>query len=424
MPSFNKLTPAVLSRLLDPAFLASQRASRSYRCSELSDMDFLEMGVIRCISDAQTGRGFLQLHGDHGRKDIPVDLFFKALKSRRRLENLISINQLLAPAMTARCVDPYAEQKELANFDLIAGDGHFHAAACHDARCISGKKLATGHFFLVNLRTHHMRQLTLARKYELSRGNEHDMRALKRTDLDELRGGAPKGRKVLIVWDRAGIDFPFWQKCKDQSGVYYISREKENMALEVLGNIKFDKDDVRNEGVLRDEYVGPGGGGYMLRRVTYQTPQGEIYSFLTTEMKLPPGLIALLYKQRWDIEKIFDEFKNKLMEKKSWASSEVAKTMHATFLCLAHNLMVMLEAELEKEEGISNEAEGVRKTEVLKKAKQRLKDAGLKLNFVATALHRFTVRSIKFVRWLRNFIYRDTSWPVATARLRKIYATT
>ncbi|MGK0189346.1 MAG: hypothetical protein ACI9R3_005698 [Verrucomicrobiales bacterium] len=33
------------------------------------------------------------------------------------------------------------------------------------------------------------------------------------------------------------------------------------------------------------------------------------------------------------------------------------------------------------------------------------------------------MRSVKFVRWLRNFIYRDAPWGDALARLAKIYST-
>jgi IS4 transposase len=32
--------------------------------------------------------------------------------------------------------------------------------------------------------------------------------------------------------------------------------------------------------------------------------------------KIPPGLIALLYKLRWGVEKSFDEMKNKLLERR------------------------------------------------------------------------------------------------------------
>jgi len=43
--------------------------------------------------------------------------------------------------------------------------------------------------------------------------------------------------------------------------------------------------------------------------------------------------------------------------------------------------------------------------------------------FVATLIQRFTVRALKFIRWLRNFVYRPTSWEAALARLRHGYTT-
>ena len=48
-------------------------------------------------------------------------------------------------------------------------------------------------------------------------------------------------------------------------------------------------------------------------------------------------------------QKVFDEFKNKLNEKKSWASSVAAKAAQANFMCLVHNLIVLYDHELEKE---------------------------------------------------------------------------
>jgi len=47
------------------------------------------------------------------------------------------------------------------------------------------------------------------------------------------------------------------------------------------------------------------------RRIRYQDPEsGEIYEFLTSEFHLPPGIIAQLYRLRWDIEKFFDVCEN------------------------------------------------------------------------------------------------------------------
>ena len=162
------------------------------------------------------------------------------------------------------------------------------------------------------------------------------MHAIKRLDLDALRGRQPKGTKVILAWDKAGIDFAFWHKVKMSSGLYFIALEKENMKLIKCGYRNFDRSDPRNAGVVSDENVGPGSGaGAMLRRITYIDPvEGTTYVYITTEMTLAPGILALIYKQRWDEEKVFDEFKSKLVEKKAWGSSPTAKSTQALFLCL------------------------------------------------------------------------------------------
>jgi hypothetical protein len=219
------------------------------------------------------------------------------------------------------------------------------------------------------MRTHHLRHLALA-ELRPGGGNEHDMHALKRLGAGALRFGAKAGRRSMIVWDRACIDFVFWAEAK-RLGVYFVSREKANMKIEVIGlTPNFDMADPRNAGVTADELVGPGGGGAMIRRVTYTDAKGTTYRYLTNEMKLPAWVIVLLFKQRWDIEKVFDEVKNKMHERKSWASSDAAKEAkeakeaNANFICLAHNLMVLLEAEIENREDVGNVAERKRKSEL------------------------------------------------------------
>ena len=48
--------------------------------------------------------------------------------------------------------------------------------------------------------------------------------------------------------------------------------------------------------------------------MTYTGAKGVIYKYLTTEMWLSAWVIALLFKPRWDIKKVFDEGKNKMFE--------------------------------------------------------------------------------------------------------------
>jgi hypothetical protein len=95
---------------------------------------------------------------------------------------------------------------------------------------VGGTRWATGHFFALNLKSQSLFPLVLADR--VARKKEHDIRALKRQSVAMLRQGAGQGRKVLWVWDKAGVDFPFWQERK-ASGIYFLSLRKEGMCLEV-----------------------------------------------------------------------------------------------------------------------------------------------------------------------------------------------
>lgn len=251
------------------------------------------------------------------------------------------------------------------------------------------------------------------------RKREHDMSVLKRLGSTELRMGQRKGTKVIHAYDPAGIDYAQWYKWKAK-GIYIISREKANSRAEVIGLNDYDRHDPRNTGILSDELVGVF-AGVMMRRVRYRDlATGNIYSFMTNEMTLPPGLIAFLYKLRWDIEKIFDEKKNKLGEKKSWAKGALAHSQQAHFVCLAHNLMVLFERCLEADEGI-------RDTKVERKREQRselaaslARERGEVLNPLVRQCRRSTQRSLQFIRWLRHCLWHPTSWQEEVAVLRPL----
>ncbi len=287
-----------------PDALAGAVHARS--CPELSDRDWLRLGVRRALEAFPSGRAFLQHLAAAGEEPPELSHFFETLKSARRLDLVREVAVAVAASLPPLPGDAWAHVPELEKFDLFAGDGHFHAAAAHDPRIAKdgggegGSKDAVGHFFALDLRSHALVHLTAAD--QVARRKEHDMRVLKRLDLEMLRQGARKGRKVLYVWDRAGIDFRQWHHWKHTGGVYFLSREKENMALEVVGENRWDRADPRNAGVLGDELVSTS-QGVSVRRVRYRCPlRGEVFHFLTTECTLPPGVIAHLYRLRWEIE--------------------------------------------------------------------------------------------------------------------------
>ncbi len=110
-----------------------------------------------------------------------------------------------------------------------------------------------------------------------------------------------------------------------------------------------------------------------------------------------------------------------MVEKKAWATSDTAKTMQAQFICLVHNLMMIFEDCL-KQEGVDNEIENKRRSKRLEKTMALAEAKKITLpNFLA-APKRPSQRSVKFIRWLRNNLFSNTSWMEAMGSLKRIYA--
>ena len=406
--------------------LTEQLASSTHRrqCETVTDARWLEIGARRCLSTCRSGREFLQYLSDCHEIEIEVETYFETLKSERRHALASEVNAGLRLKMRREIDDPFAQFESLKNFEIFAGDGHFHAASCHDSSP-TDKKYPTGHLFSLDLRCHALTHLTVGD--QRNRKQEHDMRALKRLEIAALRQGVPRGwgvsRKVLYVWDRAGIDFKQWHDWKYKDSIYFLSREKKNMELTVVKTNLIDEDDPINENVRCDEMCESSDGVSVRRVVYHDVVNDRVFSFLTNLPKsVAPGLVAYLYKCRWDIEKVFDELKNKLLETKAWAKTETAKSNQAELMCLTHNLLTLFESDIENREGIRNEAEWERKAKTLDETRQYLEENGYCLPWVHEAIQRITQRSVKFIRWLRNHLDSDASWSHAMTALTRIYA--
>jgi len=410
----------VFEKWIQPLARLVQRCHFKRKCNALPDQEWIETGLLRVLSQESSGRAFLQKLFHSERRILKRSHFFETLKSVRRLRLCEEVGRLLYEIVkrTNRQADPFKSFSVLDGYDIYAGDGHYHAAAVHDVRK-SGKKYPTQHFYCADLRSHALNQLTLA-DTKGNRKREHDLHALKRLDIATLRQEAPKGRKVIYVWDRAVIDFLQWRKWKQAGGVYFISREKKNLAFMVIADLDYDRKDPVNAGVRSYELVGCC-VGIAMHRVVYKCPlTGETYRFITSLTHIPPGLIAYLYKTRWDLEKIFDEVKNKLAEKKAWATSDTAKNMQAQFICMAHNLMLILEQDL-KEEGLENKKEDNRRRKRLNQTLSQITTGKERLPIFLKTPKRSTQRPLKFIRWLRHNLYANTSWVEAVGALKLIY---
>lgn len=384
-------------------------------CPELSDEGWLRLGLQRVLEPVESGRAFLQEHGPRFAKTPCRSNYFYALASERRRDLARDVNLRLI-ARTA-LPDRLEEIPELGKYECFALDGHWHRAAAHDPRH-EEKKMAVGHFYSLDLRTHALRHLAVGEGL-----HEHDMSVLQRLKPLGLRQAVPKGKRVLIVYDKAGIDFQFWKRCRHECAVYFISRAKEGMVYDWIESRLPDKTDRRNRGVAEDRVVMTR-EGHRMRIIFYTEPEtGKSYEFLTNEMDLPAGVIVELYRRRWEVEKVFDEIKNKLNEKKAWATSLVAKAAQGQMVAITHNLMMIYEVRLEKEHGVSNQAEDERRLERLRELKKVARVAGREISSLLLSARRATQRSVKFVRWLRHALRENLAEAHAVTRLATLYAT-
>ena len=190
------------------------------------------------------------------------------------------------------------------------------------------------------------------------------------------------------------------------------------------GDLPFDRADEINAGVQADELVGSATGGVLMRRVTFlDVLTGITYEYLTNllESSVAPGVIAHLYKMRWNIEKSFDEVKNKLGEKKAWATSATAKSMQAQFICLSVNLLQLIEHELGRE-GIHNDPEEKRRAQRLDQAKAQAASQNTVLPKALIMLQQITQHSVKLIRWVATQLWLNVPWKQACAALVALYA--
>ena len=212
----------------------------------------------------------------------------------RRLSLVREASEQLQSAQLAGlrlCGDPLASIPELDGREVWAGDGTALAHACHDARDAEGAHPPVKHIFGLDLRSGWCRVLCAFASAEPRR---HEVKSLKQNGAGALRMGGGKG--IIHVYDRAVIDFGFWRRQKIAFGIYFISRNKENIAPVHRLARPIDRGDPRNAGVLKDERIGINNQGEF-RLITYQDAESlEIFEFLTSDMTLPPGVIVHLYR--------------------------------------------------------------------------------------------------------------------------------
>ncbi len=121
-------------------------------------------------------------------------------------------------------------------------------------------------------------------------------------------------RGEIVIFDKAYIDFDHLGDL-DRRGVFWVSRAKENLAVEVLKRFP----EPSGSKILGDEIVwlknpSPDASEFMRRITAIVELDGREQEmvFLTNNLEWSPTSITDLYRRRWDIEAFFKEIKQNL----------------------------------------------------------------------------------------------------------------
>ncbi|EKD56323.1 MAG: transposase IS4 family protein [uncultured bacterium] len=161
---------------------------------------------------------------------------------------------------------------------------------------------------------------TIPEVLTITTGQASDVATIKTMNL-HLEPGS------ILVFDRGYIDYSWWNTLNTQE-VYFVSRIKKSQNIRVLGqhNLCLEKNILKDEQVMFGDYNAcfykyP----QPLRQVTYyDETTKQAYVYLTNNFTLPATQIALIYKQRWQIELFFKWIKQNLKIKTFLGTSKNA----------------------------------------------------------------------------------------------------
>jgi len=153
---------------------------------------------------------------------------------------------------------------------------------------------------------------------------------------------------AYYIFDRGYVDFARLYKIA-QKGAFFVIRAKSSLKYRRMYSNEIDK----STGVLCDQ-IGKLTGFYTLkdypeklRRVKFHDEEtGKTFVFLTNNMEITASQVALLYKNRWQIELFFKWIKQHLKIKSFWGNSENAVRIQIYSAIIAYCLVAIVASEL------------------------------------------------------------------------------
>jgi hypothetical protein len=173
----------------------------------------------------------------------------------------------------------------------------------------------------------------------ITEANIHDVNAMDVIDYEPL---------AYYIFDRAYVDYERLFRITTAKA-FFVVRSKSNVKFKRMYSNKIDK----STGIKYDQ-IGKIEGFYSskdypekIRKVKFfDVEKNKLLIFLTNNFELKAQDIALLYKQRWQVELFFKWIKQHLKVKTFWGTTENAVRLQINIAIITYCLVSLISKEL------------------------------------------------------------------------------
>jgi hypothetical protein len=193
----------------------------------------------------------------------------------------------------------------------------------------------------------------IAKFVRITAAKVHDSTFLKFIDL-------PKNS--FIVFDKAYNKYKVFAEWTDRK-LYFVTRMKDNALYKV---VRIIQEKEAQTGIIKEEKInleykdGNQIKTVTLRRITFIDDQNRLFVFITNNLKISAEEVALIYKNRWQIELLFKKLKHNFQLKYFIGDSENAIKIQIWITLIAHFLLSIIKKKASVKFAFSNIATIIR----------------------------------------------------------------
>jgi len=193
----------------------------------------------------------------------------------------------------------------------------------------------------------------IAKFVRITAAKVHDSTFLKYINL-------PK--ESFVVFDKAYNKYKLFAEWTSRR-IFFVTRMKDNAVYTVL---KVLQDNNQEKGIVKEEIIllsyknGKETHKLKLRRITFKDEQNRQFVFISNNFKITADEIALIYKNRWQIELLFKKIKQNFQLKYFVGDTENAIKIQIWLTLIAHLLLTIMKKKAKVKMAFSNIATIIR----------------------------------------------------------------